>query len=80
MFLCIQVGCLFLVMYFYRIGLCFTKIKKLCEQCVVVVPTDEDYKTRCKKQEEDGEKNIPEEAVNEMKGDKIDMIDTSTFS
>lgn len=35
---------------------------------VVVVPTDEEYKARLKSQEEAGNKDIPDEAIMEMKG------------
>jgi len=36
-------------------------------RCVVVVPSDEDYKARVKAQEESQEKDIPDEAIMEMK-------------
>jgi len=36
-------------------------------RCVVVVPSDEDYKARVKAQEEAGQKDIPDEAIMEMK-------------
>ena len=35
---------------------------------MVVVPTDDDYKARCKAQEEAGAKDIPDDAIMEMKG------------
>jgi len=35
---------------------------------VVVVPTDETYKERCQAQEAAGCKDIPDEAIMEMKG------------
>ena len=35
---------------------------------MVVVPSDDDYKARCKAQEEAGHKDIPDEALMEMKG------------
>jgi len=36
-------------------------------RCVVVVPSDEDYKARVKAQEESQDKDIPDEAIMEMK-------------
>jgi len=36
-------------------------------RCVVVVPSDDDYKARCKAQAEAGNKDIPDEAIMEMK-------------
>jgi len=36
-------------------------------KCVVVVPQDEEYKSRCKAQEEAGNKDIPDDAIMEMK-------------
>merc|ERR1719347_1011080 len=36
-------------------------------KCVVVVPEDEEYKSRCKAQEDAGCKDIPDEAIMEMK-------------
>jgi len=41
--------------------------EKMKRKCVVLVPTNEDWEARRKKQEEEGERNIPEDAVNEMK-------------
>ena len=35
---------------------------------MVVVPSDEDYKARVKAQEESQDKDIPDEAIMEMKG------------
>ena len=37
-------------------------------KCVVVVPSDDDYKARVKAQEEAGCKDIPDDAIMEMKG------------
>jgi len=39
----------------------------MARRCVVVVPTDEEYKARVKNQEEAGCKDIPDEAIMEMK-------------
>ena len=36
---------------------------------MVVVPTDDDYKARCKAQEDAGCKDIPDDAIMEMKGE-----------
>merc|ERR1719234_1449098 len=36
-------------------------------RAVVLVPSDEDYKTRCKAQEDAGAKDIPDDAIMEMK-------------
>jgi len=41
--------------------------EKMKRKCVVVVPSHEEYEKRCAKQKEDGDKNIPDDAVNEMK-------------
>ena len=35
---------------------------------MVLVPSDDDYKARCKAQEDAGSKDIPEDAIMEMKG------------
>ena len=35
---------------------------------MVLVPSDDDYKARCKAQEDAGCKDIPEDAIMEMKG------------
>ena len=35
---------------------------------MVLVPSDEDYKARCKAQEDAGCKDIPDDAIMEMKG------------
>jgi hypothetical protein len=49
-------------------------------RCVVIVPTDEELQARRKKQEEEGEKNIPDEAVNEMKGTAgTSVVDPNSF-
>ena len=37
---------------------------------MVLVPSDEDYKTRCKAQEDAGAKDIPDDAIMEMKGNR----------
>jgi len=42
---------------------------------VVVVPTDEDYKARCKAQEDAGSKDIPDEAIMEMKGRILQVLE-----
>jgi hypothetical protein len=42
--------------------------EQMRRRCVVIVPTDEDLVARRQKQEDEGEKNIPDEALNEMKG------------
>ena len=35
---------------------------------MVLVPSDDDYKARCKAQEDAGCKDIPDDAIMEMKG------------
>ena len=37
---------------------------------MVLVPSDEDYKGRCKAQEDAGAKDIPDDAIMEMKGNR----------
>lgn len=37
-------------------------------KAVVIVPTDEDYKSRCEAQAKEEGKDVPEKAVIEMKG------------
>jgi len=41
--------------------------EKMKRKCVVIVPTHENWEERRKKQEDEGERNIPDDAVNEMK-------------
>jgi len=37
-------------------------------KAVVIVPSDEEYKRRCNEREKEEGKDVPESAVNEMKG------------
>lgn len=39
-------------------------------KAVVIVPTDEEFKTRTQKQAQQEKKDVPENAVMEMKGNK----------
>ena len=42
--------------------------EKMNRKLVVVCPSDEEWKLRREKQDTEGEKNIPDDSVNEMKG------------
>lgn len=44
-------------------------------KAVVIMPTDEVYKNRVKERPEEERKDIPESAVNEMKGNDMEMTD-----
>ena len=48
--------------------------EKMNRKLVVVCPSDEEWKLRREKQDTEGEKNIPDDSVNEMKGKSMFVL------
>jgi len=48
-------------------------------KAVVIVPTDEEYKRRCEKREKEEGKEVPDNAVLEMKGRGVTVAVLSTL-